>query len=175
MSAGCKLSFESKSNMCQSHNDVFLLRHGHRHVIYERDDNGLSERGNQQVSELSQYLLPLCEHNSPLLVCSPKLRCLETVAPLAQLLNVEVRVSQFIDEQNGNESQFDFESRVKNYVSDICHALPDTLIICSHGDVLPLILHNLTRQTMLFRPAGLVRLAQSGSRFLIKETKDFSD
>ena len=80
---------------------ILLVRHG-EHPLTERtlvgrDDGSvhLSKRGQEQADELAELL---ADRGVDCVQSSPRVRCLETAAPLADLLGLPVHVHDALDE-----------------------------------------------------------------------------
>lgn len=106
---------------------LYLVRHakaGSRHDWTDDDRlRPLSKSGYRQAEALAERLGDL---GVSTLVSSPFARCVQTLEPLAQLVNVEV----ITDDCLGEGRHFD-------KVLSVMTALPAGSVICSHGDVIP--------------------------------------
>ena len=108
-------------------------------------DNGLSERGKAQSLEIAETLFAkLSAGKKPLILSSSKNRCVETVAPLAGLIGVDVEISPLLMEQVYGESEQSFLGRIDSFISEWKSSMPDVVIACSHGDVLPLMIEKIS-------------------------------
>ena len=83
----------------------------------------LSGKGVAQSVLIAQRLAPLATGE---LVSSPYLRCVETLQPLAELVDGAVRGDERLAENTG------FEGALA-----LLAELPDGSVLCSHGDVIP--------------------------------------
>ena len=113
-----------------------FIRHAHR-PTFDRDlDNGLSEKGQDQGRQLVKFLKKDGRLDKiSALYSSPKLRCLETAAFVAEATGLEVLIDEQLDERGRSESERDFVKRVKTFAD---HALKmKRVCFFSHGDVLP--------------------------------------
>jgi broad specificity phosphatase PhoE len=83
---------------------LIIVRHAHRDTSSGRErDNGLSERGREQAKAVSRYFRERFAKETALLLSSPKVRCIETLLPLSDRLDVEVQILDLLDEQNEGE------------------------------------------------------------------------
>ncbi|MGE4232867.1 MAG: phosphoglycerate mutase family protein [Bacteriovoracia bacterium] len=114
---------------------LILLRHGHRQKI--SFDNGLSEKGQKQAKAISKFFSHRFSEK-PMLVSSPKKRCLETLDPLSKEYKREIEILAFLDEGGA------LEDKAIGFRKWIETEAPDLVVACSHGDVLPTIIQNLT-------------------------------
>jgi broad specificity phosphatase PhoE len=111
---------------------VLLVRHAvakARHRWEDDDDlRPLTTRGREQAQRLVQQVgaYPMAR-----VLSSPSVRCIETVAPLAEALGVGVDVETVLAEGNGR--------RAVKLVRDLL-AEKVNVALCSHGDVIPEVL-----------------------------------
>ncbi len=139
---------------------LVLLRHGSRNSI-EGSDSGLNSEGKYQAQALLTRLIdpqvsaaaaPLHVANLPrptVLYSSPKRRARETLAPLAEALQLELRIEKNLDERRTEgESERQFEKRVVEYLSQIHekHSHESVVFLCSHMDWLEVAMFFLTIQ-----------------------------
>jgi broad specificity phosphatase PhoE len=109
---------------------LLLIRHGHAgsRKEWERPDDQrpLSPKGRRQAEGLVRLLSPWAVQR---ILTSPFLRCLETVAPLAAEIGVEVEECPDLAEGNGPAAL-----RLVRALVD------DKVAFCTHGDVIPEVL-----------------------------------
>lgn len=144
---------------------VMVVRHAHALSRSEWDDDDalrpLSRRGEKQSRLLVDRLLEL----KPVrIVCSPAVRCLQTVAPLAGIAGLLVEEDTRLAEGEGR--------RAVDLVRS-AGASGDNTVLCSHGDVIPDILATLADEDRVdLGPAPQVEKASvwvlraDGGRFL---------
>lgn len=124
---------------------LVILRHAHRDKdLGSEIDNGLSTKGQNQALVLAKFFKkrflsssrnsfdPKIETSRVSLISSPKKRCIETLEPIALLINSEIEISNQLDEA-GNHPL-----RVKSFIETLNEVRQDLVIICSHGDWIPL-------------------------------------
>ena len=113
---------------------VFLVRHAHALPRSEwRGDDSLrelSERGRRQSDALVEVLV---EFKPQRILSSPYLRCVDTVAPLASALGLAVEPADVLAEGSGKAAY--------RLVRDL---VEQDVVLCSHGDVIPGVLENLS-------------------------------
>lgn len=101
---------------------------------WDGDDDGrpLTKRGRHQAEALVDCLgaYPVTQ-----VLASPSLRCVDTVAPLAEAMGVSVDVDPVLAEGSGIEA-LDLVRRLRGR----------TAVVCSHGDVIPRVLEALAVQ-----------------------------
>ncbi len=115
---------------------LFVVRHakaGSRRD-WDGDDTErpLSKGGRRQSAALAERLAG--EHVSGLW-SSPYVRCMQTLEPLGQLLDLKVLGEERIT-----------EGASSNEGLDLLGDVPDGAVLCSHGDVIPDLLHALVRR-----------------------------
>jgi 8-oxo-dGTP diphosphatase len=134
---------------------VIALRHG-KAVPADAWDGmdwtrPLLQRGLDQAANVAPAI---AAYGPTRLVSSPAVRCLSTIAPLAQLLELPVK-------EKGDISQDEYElgkARVARVVRKTLERGSAT-VLCSHGPVLPDILAEVARQTNTPIDADLRRAA----------------
>jgi 8-oxo-dGTP diphosphatase len=116
---------------------LYVVRHadaGSRgHADGPDELRGLSARGKRQAEGLRGLL---ADAGITRLVASPFARCVETVAPLAVHLGLEVEVDDRLGEGRGFAGALDL-------AAELCGG---PAAICSHGDVIPDLLEELLRR-----------------------------
>lgn len=113
---------------------IFLVRHAHAGSRSDWDDDDrrrpLSNRGRAQAQRLVTLL---SDRPVGRVVSSPARRCIETVEPLARRHGLEVETADELEEGAGGER-----------ATHLLRALAgDDAVVCSHGDVIPRVLHRL--------------------------------
>lgn len=146
---------------------LVIVRHAHRDTSEGRDrDNGLSEKGKSQAKELGKALSKRLAGSRPVVLSSPKRRCVETVEPLAEALGCEVRVDDRLDEQH--ESEGAFRKRIDTFVSQALAEGPPAMVACSHGDWIPPCLARLVGEELdLAKGAWVVIEIRDGETALV--------
>ena len=148
---------------------ILLFRHGHREKTWGHEaDNGLSERGRAQVAEWSRMMQEI--ERSPedavgriRVFSSPKSRCQETLSPWSETWAKHVEVDQRLDEQ-GVMSDAVFVGQVRDFLSTLASCqLGNMVVLCSHGDWIPLFVEMATGQRVNLGTAGcvLIQLGRS--------------
>ena len=93
----------------------------------------LSETGRRQAVALADTLVV---HRPGRVLSSPAVRCITTVEPLAERLGLKVEADERLME---GASDRDVQSLLREV---------DSAAVCTHGDVIPLLLGQLTAQGM---------------------------
>ncbi len=124
---------------------IVFVRHAHRNTSDRDADNGIDEKGEIQIRELAKSYengkLPLGE----IFWTSPKKRCVETLQPLAKLQKIPLEIKAELDEQSSSEGSREFHNRINRFLEEIlAEATVSTIYLCSHGDVLPMLVDSLT-------------------------------
>jgi broad specificity phosphatase PhoE len=109
---------------------LLLIRHAHAGSRQESDGKDwarkLSNKGARQAAALVETLEPYAPQR---ILSSPSVRCVETVAPLAQALHLKVEEDVALAEGSGLAA-LALVRRLAN----------DKVALCTHGDVIPEIL-----------------------------------
>lgn len=153
---------------------LFLIRHAHRVAVDPTSDNGLSEKGLVQAQKLAREIQSALSIQGPppttRILSSPKVRCIETLEPLCQLLGVPLELSNECIEQQRTEETKQFEMRVETYLTQLVSDLTGQftaqlkgraskdLVICSHGDWLPVATKFLLGRAVEFKNAQWVEI-----------------
>jgi broad specificity phosphatase PhoE len=115
---------------------LILVRHAHRDTDQGRErDNGLSEKGRDQAKAIGRYYRTRFPNETPILLSSPKVRCIETLLPLSDKLKIDVKILEDLDEQNDSSS--DYARRIEKFFRWWKTRAPETVVACSHGDWIP--------------------------------------
>ncbi len=106
---------------------IYLVRHGKAgdRLGWAGDDRlrPLSKKGRRQAARLAERFEDIAV---PRVLSSPFVRCIETVRPVAKARGLEVVLSEALGE---GSSFLD--------VIELLDAVPDSTVLCSHGDVIP--------------------------------------
>ena len=126
---------------------LILVRHGHRDTSARLLDNGLSEKGRDQAKAIKKFFLarfaPGDLQGGLWFVSSPKLRCVETLIPVAKALDRTVDQHPLLDEQNMKESSSAMQERVQSFLHEWTHSRIALTVASSHGDWLPMATYHL--------------------------------
>lgn len=136
-------------------------------------DNGISERGAQQVDALVEYWIPKIQTQHALCLSSPKLRCIETIGPLAAALSTGVEVDPRLDEQRSSppEGNVAYGARLGGFIQWWQQQAPTLTIACSHGDWIPDVVDLLVGEQIAIGKGCWVEVnRQANERYLISNT-----
>jgi 8-oxo-dGTP diphosphatase len=144
---------------------ILLVRHAHAlpRSNWDKDDRlrPLSSRGRKQSRELVRTL---SEYKVTRIVSSPYVRCVNTVAPLAEALGVPVEADEVLAEGSTAAVQY-----IKSLAGE-------DILLCSHGDVILLGLTALDEEYRLGlgpaprNPKGSTWVLESKRRRFVKAT-----
>ncbi len=137
---------------------LILVRHAHRDTSDRALDNGLSPKGETQAAGLLKVFRKRFGKSRARVLSSPKRRCVETLRPTARHAGTFVRRDLRLDEQNPDESDLQFLRRVEAFCEWWKDEGPDLLVVCSHGDWLPLAVELLTGRVVDLKKSGFVEL-----------------
>ena len=128
---------------------IFLIRHanaGRRQPGSQDRDRPLDDGGLAQAQRIRDHL---DDAGIKQIFSSPARRCLETVQPLATELGITVEVEDALWEGHGIAPAMALLSRVA--------ATGHPVALCSHGDVLPMILDTLAARGVSLRGVGCAK------------------
>lgn len=139
-----------------------MIRHAHRDTTNRALDNGLSEKGKKQAENLRSFYEKRIKDDSALkdahFISSPKKRCIETLAPLAELQRKTVEIKLELDEQRAAEKFEAFDLRIQRFAQWWVKESPEVLFASSHGDLLPLISYHLLGASIDFKKGAWLEL-----------------
>ncbi len=122
---------------------IVFVRHAHRDTADKSQDNGLSSKGKEQTSELLKQYEDGELPPGDVFMTSPKRRCIETIEPLSQRAGSILIIEPSLDEQKSGESEGIFAKRIEKFLKENQED-PRTHYLCSHGDVIPQAIDELT-------------------------------
>ena len=76
---------------------LILVRHAHRDTDVRTRDNGLSDKGKDQVKKLIEFGCERLKNEEVAFFTSPKKRCQETIGPVAKEFKKEVIIDERLD------------------------------------------------------------------------------
>ena len=121
---------------------LVLLRHAHRDTTERSLDNGLSLKGKAQAKAIKAFFesrfARQLEAQSLWLVASPKLRCVETLQPVAKAMARDVDRHPLLIEQSARETGDALRARVQKFLREWRDNPTQLTLACSHGDWLPI-------------------------------------
>lgn len=123
---------------------LVLIRHAHRDTTERDADNGLSAKGRRQAYELGEHFKKHLPGSRPLLIASPKVRCVETLEPIGAVSGSPVKTSPLLLEQGAREPVESILARAREFARWWLLEGPSLTLICSHGDYLPAVAETLT-------------------------------
>ncbi len=142
---------------------LVLVRHAHRDTSRGRErDNGLSAKGLRQAEAFAAWAVEALPLDKTTFVSSPKTRCVETLEPLAR----PIRRWPSLSEQRAKESDAAFRKRVAIALQGALRKRAKAVVLCSHGDWLPVAAEVLTGRPLDWRK-GAWKEFQVTSRSLL--------
>ncbi len=150
---------------------LIFIRHAHRDTSDPSRDNGLSEKGREQVEELVRHFKSFCEREHPdakiRFLCSPKKRCIQTLEPIAAALEMKWDIDPRLTEVSPMESEALVRERLDAFLQDWKEKSSEVTLVCSHGDVIPLCVQRLTGARIGIKKAGIAQIeGVAGDYFL---------
>lgn len=141
---------------------LVLIRHAHRDNSKRDLDNGLDEKGREQAKALKKFFSERFSEDDAgkglWLVSSPKLRCQETLQPIAKALDRRVDAHPGLDEQSAKENLRAFEVRIQGFLREWMESKVPITLLCSHGDWLPMAVQQLLGLPMSFKKGAWLEL-----------------
>jgi broad specificity phosphatase PhoE len=144
---------------------LILVRHAHRDTTDREADNGLSPKGRVQVEQLLSYWRKAFKGERAVFLSSPKRRCLETVAPLADASGSRIRVTRAMIERQEGESAAALRRRARAFIEE-WRAQPGQgiTVACSHGDWLPLAIEAASGARVRLSKGGWAQIELDGAK-----------
>lgn len=116
---------------------LVIVRHALRDKVDE--DNGLNAKGWDQAHRLAQFYRLRVGERPAALLSSPKVRCIETLSPIAQAIDQKIVPVDLLDEQK-RETGTHFRKRIRQFLAEWREANVPLTLACSHGDWIPVAL-----------------------------------
>jgi 8-oxo-(d)GTP phosphatase len=111
---------------------LILVRHAHRDKLEGKEqDNGLSQKGQAQALAIERLYRKLYPATEPLLASSPKQRCVETLMPLAEKLDLDLEIMKLLSEGDS------LKKKTQKFFEWWQQEAPAIVVACSHGDWIP--------------------------------------
>jgi broad specificity phosphatase PhoE len=147
---------------------LILIRHAHRDTS-ERDlDNGLSKKGMIQARNLAKKFERLSVTEPVLLLSSPKLRCIQTLDPIAKLSQVPIEKNALLIEKDESERMSHLQARVDHFLNIWKKSKSPITLVCSHGDWLPLAFQGLLGIEAEFKKGSWAEISWNGFKPLLR-------
>lgn len=148
---------------------IVMVRHAHRDTSERESDNGLSQKGLEQVGTLVKAYRSGDLPKGRYFFSSPKKRCQETLKPLSELARAPFEIANSLDEKQGSETENQFLHRIDDYLTEIKKLCDkDSVIyICSHGDLIPVAIDLLTGRYVEVEKGKAVRLIYYGRHWTL--------
>ncbi len=136
------------------HKRLVLIRHAHRDTEFHSADNGLSDKGLKQVKRVVDFSKNR-DLDHAIYLTSPKKRCVETITPVAEAYGSKVKIEPSLGE-GGTMVMLD------SFIDYWKREAPELVVACSHGDVIPMLVHRLTGAPITIKKAGWCELELVG-------------
>lgn len=151
---------------------IVLIRHAHRDVTDRSLDNGLSEKGHKQVQSLIQFTerdrASLFKNAKSIeWFSSPKIRCVHTLTPLARHWGQRIEIEKRVDEQGAFEESREMKKRIQKMIEQWTLSESDLIIVCSHGDWIPLAIELWTGSSVSLKKCGWAEIGQDGNQMIL--------
>lgn len=137
---------------------LVIVRHAHRTTDDPSRDNGLSDKGQEQIKKLAKFARHRLEDTKPVLFTSPKKRCQETIEAIAKEYDAKADIDQRLVERGVAETSASYEARIDEFLDAWKFEGADVTVICSHGDWIPVAIQKLTGVNIDLKKAGWVEI-----------------
>ena len=137
---------------------LVLIRHAHRNIDDRLRDNGLSERGVDQVKKLVKFYKNRFDGAKTTIYSSPKKRCQETIGPIAKEAGVKFTIDERLDEHAGAENTALFMARMEEFLGVWKYEGSALTVVCSHGDWIPTAVQKLTGRPVELKKSGWIEI-----------------
>lgn len=133
---------------------LVITRHGKRDTFDRSLDNGLNEKGQVQARQIAKLFQARFKKIVPVILSSPKVRCVETVEPTAADYEVQLIADPRLDESHTSSSTKEFYSKLDSFIHWWKSKAPHLTLICSHGDVIPELFQRLVDRSYDLKKGG---------------------
>ena len=132
-------------------------------------DNGLSEKGFEQVEKLKKKYLSGELLAGGYFFSSPKKRCIETLQPLSLLTKKNLEIKGGLNEQGTHEDYALFLKRINSFIIECLtfSGSSSVLYLCSHGDVIPILIEQLTGKQVSVEKGKALTIAFDGKKWAL--------
>jgi broad specificity phosphatase PhoE len=151
---------------------LIIIRHGSRDNSRRELDNGLDEKGKDQAKRIKRFFSSRFSQDDLKgglwLVSSPKIRCVETLQPIAKALDRPVDIHPGLDEQSPREAGSGMEVRIQNFLSEWKKSGVGITVLSSHGDWIPMAVSRLLGLTIDPKKGSWLEIAGEGGLITLK-------
>lgn len=111
---------------------VLIFRHAERMHAHS-DDPPLSPKGQKQAHGLPSLIEQFQFPTPSKIICSPKVRAIQTMEPLAEKLNIPLQIQNDLNERQNSEHADVFSKRIKRFI-DYIENQSGIIFLVSHLD-----------------------------------------
>lgn len=147
---------------------LILIRHAHRDTSQRELDNGLSKKGMIQARNLAKKYQRLSFLEPPVLLTSPKLRCIQTLEPIAEISQVPIEKNILLLEKDDYERMAHLQARVDQFLNGWKKSRHALTLVCSHGDWLPLAFQSLLGLEAEFKKGSWAEIIWTGKKPILR-------
>jgi broad specificity phosphatase PhoE len=151
---------------------LVLVRHGHRDNSKREIDNGLDDKGKEQAKHIKRYFQDRFSQedlkSGLWLASSPKIRCVETLQPLAKTLDKQIDIHPGLDEQSLREGGPALEARIQTFLSEWKKSGVGITVLSSHGDWIPMATQRLLGVFVDPKKGSWLEIANEGGALTLK-------
>ncbi len=157
--------------MATSPRQLIIVRHAHRDKpspLGRKADNGISKKGQLQAKKVARLYRKLLGAQKAELISSPKVRCVETLEPLAKKLKTKIATHKGLDEQPDEETAEDYRETVGQFIKGWMKSNSPITMVCSHGDWIPVALDVLLGAGFELKKGGWAQFEYAQKKFDLK-------
>ena len=150
---------------------LIIVRHAHRDKpapLGRKADNGISKKGKVQAKKVARLYRKVLGDKKAELISSPKVRCVETLEPLARKIGAKIVTHPALDEQSEDENLDQYRETVGGFIKNWMKSKSPVTIVCSHGDWIPLALDALLGAGFELKKGGWAHFEYTQKKFELK-------
>lgn len=148
----------SKNKTCT----LIITRHAHRNKLKGGEaDNGLSAKGRKQARALAKFYTRVFARKKPQIFSSPKVRCVETVEPIAKKTKVSLET---LDSLNEASLSSELDQKIRSFHSFWLSSDAPLTLVCSHGDWIPAYLKHVFGIEIDLDKGGWIEIERSAEK-----------
>lgn len=151
---------------------LVLVRHAHRDKpapLGRAADNGLSKKGMAQAKAIAKKYREEFDGKKARLISSPKVRCVETLEPIAKKLKREIQREPALLEQAEGESDSSYHKRIQDFFSKWEKGEEKLTMLCGHGDLFGPALEHLVGCPIDLKKGGWILVENDGKETRLRE------
>ncbi len=141
---------------------LVIVRHAHRDTRHHLLDNGLTPKGREQAKKILKFYKTRFSLEKPWLLTSPKIRCVQTISPLALWLDISLVKDQRLLDLRESKSGHKKSVRVQHFLHWWEEKAPALTLVCSHGNWIEEVLLTLSGKPLALKKGGWAEFVVEG-------------